>query len=399
MKRDKKLLLIIIPFLLILTGCWDKNELNELSIATGAAIDKAENGYMVSVQTVNSGEVTSQVNSAGTAPVMVRTKSGETLYSAIRELSTTNSKRLYGSHLQLLIISEEVAKEGIADILDYLSRDNDFRADFFIVIAKESKARDILKMQTISSKIPTNALTKALKVSEKVWGGTVTISFKELLNILTIPGRSPVIPMMDLEGDLAIGPTKANTESTTPPVTYHHLGSGVFHKDQLIGSLNKQEVKSFNYIRDEIKHAIEVLECSSGEMMAIEILHSKTKKHVINERNSPSIEINIKTEANVGEMNCSIDLTNPDELLKLEKLVEEKISQDLHHVIEKVQTDYQTDIFGFGEIIYRSHPAIWHELSPEWSEHFADLDVQINVTVTLSQIGSTKNSFKQDIKE
>ncbi len=123
------LLLIALLFLTLLAGCWDKKELNDLAIAVGLAIDKSEGGYKLSTQIVNPSEVSPQANSSGITPVTVRSKQGKTMYEAIRRLSLTNSRRIYTSHLRLLVISEEVAKEGITEVLDYLSRDKDFRAN------------------------------------------------------------------------------------------------------------------------------------------------------------------------------------------------------------------------------------------------------------------------------
>ena len=40
--------LILIPIILLLTGCWNYNELNNLAICTGIAIDKNENNYEIS---------------------------------------------------------------------------------------------------------------------------------------------------------------------------------------------------------------------------------------------------------------------------------------------------------------------------------------------------------------
>src|SRR5699024_7978709 len=159
---------IAFTFLSLLMGCWDKNELNKLAIATGLAVDKTDDGYQLSVQIVNPGEVSPQANASGTTPITVRSEQGETMYETIRRLSLTNSRRIYTSHLRLLVISEEAAKEGITEILDYLSRDKDFRADFFIVIAKQSKAKDILKIQTITETISANALYTLLETSGKI---------------------------------------------------------------------------------------------------------------------------------------------------------------------------------------------------------------------------------------
>lgn len=354
--------------LLLLSGCWDKSELNELAVATGIGIDKADDGYLVSVQTVNSSEVTSQLGTSGFMPVFVRSETSSTMYDAIRKLSLTNSKRPYGSHLQVLVISEEIAKEEIGNILDYFSRDNDLRA--------------------------------LLEIPEEISGLTSTINMKELLNILTLPGRSPIIPVFDLLGDISIGQSKANTENIDPPVTYNYLGSSVFNKDQLIGWINAEEVKAVNYLTDNIGQSIEDFTCSDGEDMSIEILNSKTKREVkLDQEGKPVIEVNIQSDANIGEFNCSMDLLNPNVITELENLLAKQKAQEIDEVIKKVQTEYKTDIFGFGEQIYRFQPKVWNDMNENWGEHFANLKVHVKVTINITQIGSIKNSIQLQIKE
>ncbi|MGO1528966.1 Ger(x)C family spore germination protein, partial [Senegalia sp. (in: firmicutes)] len=58
MKKKIILLLIIIISINLITGCWDKRELSELSIASAIGIDRVEDEYLVSVQIINPSEVT-----------------------------------------------------------------------------------------------------------------------------------------------------------------------------------------------------------------------------------------------------------------------------------------------------------------------------------------------------
>ena len=298
------------------------------------------------------------------------------------------------------MISEEVAKEGIGDILDYLSREKDLRDDFFIVIAKESKAEDILKIQTITERIPANALYNLLETSGKVWGETVSINLRELLKMLTTPGKSPVLSGIEVSGDLKEGETKANTETTDSPAGYNYLGLGVFKIDKLVGWLSEEEGKGYNYITDKIQNTVGHINCPSGGKMSIEVIRSKTKQRTkINQNSEPEIELDVRTEVNIGEVECSIDLENPNEISKLEKLMEDRITEVIKKTIDTVQTEYKTDIFGFGTTIYRSHPKLWNEIKENWEEQFANLSVQANVQVSVRQLGIIGNSFKQDMKE
>lgn len=58
-----KALAACIPLLLLpmlLSGCWERKELNELAFVLGLGLDKAEDGYKVSMQVVIPSSITSQ---------------------------------------------------------------------------------------------------------------------------------------------------------------------------------------------------------------------------------------------------------------------------------------------------------------------------------------------------
>ena len=57
MKRSTACLLLLLIASTLLTGCWNRRELNEIAIAVGLGLDTDGDGYLVSVQVVNPGEV------------------------------------------------------------------------------------------------------------------------------------------------------------------------------------------------------------------------------------------------------------------------------------------------------------------------------------------------------
>lgn len=60
-------LMLALQFTLVLSGCWERNELNEIAFVLGIGIDKAEKGYTVSMQVVIPSAITSQTNGGGEA--------------------------------------------------------------------------------------------------------------------------------------------------------------------------------------------------------------------------------------------------------------------------------------------------------------------------------------------
>ena len=76
----KRSLLWLTAMLLLLTGCWDQRELTDLSVVTGMAVDKGENGtYKLTVE-VQYSELNSKT-AGGNSPSFVYSLEGDRLKS------------------------------------------------------------------------------------------------------------------------------------------------------------------------------------------------------------------------------------------------------------------------------------------------------------------------------
>src|SRR5690606_3089106 len=117
MRKQIVLLLIAILFLSSLTGCWSRREVADLAIVVGLGIDKNEEGeYVVSVQVINPSETaTSTMGGGYTTAATTYSTSGKIVFEALRKLSKEAPRKLYLAHLRMIVIGEEVAKEGIYD--------------------------------------------------------------------------------------------------------------------------------------------------------------------------------------------------------------------------------------------------------------------------------------------
>lgn len=392
-----KKLLIIICMLLLTTGCWSKKDLNELAIVTAIGIDKMEDGYSVSIQVLNPSELAGNTSS-GRTEVVRFIKSGETVFEALRKLSTDTPRRIYLAHLREVVFGEELAREGIGKALDFISRDHEMRTDFYITVAKDSTAADILNIQTAIEKVPANKLFNALENSESVWAAAKTVKLDELINSIVSKGKEPVLTGIYHYGNAEVGSNIENVHNVSPETGLRIDYLAVFKKDKLIGWLNMDESKGFNYITDNIKNTVVTVEEEIGKI-TIETLRSKTKVKGKMEKGKPVIDIVITPEGNIGDVESSIDLTKPENIDKLEKKYSDNIKEKVQITIQKVQEDFQSDIFGFGEVIHRTDPNAWKRLEDNWDEYFTNLNVNVHVKADIRRLGTITDSFQKETEE
>ncbi|PIC87437.1 spore gernimation protein GerC [Sporosarcina sp. P20a] len=394
----KKCIFLLLILTLLLSGCWDKRELNELGITMALGIDKIENEYVVSAQVVVPSEVSMRA-STGRSAVTLFQATGDSVYEAFRKMTKISPRKMYPGHLQILVISEDLAKEGVAESLELLSRDWELRSDFYVVVAKDITASEVLNVTTAIESIPANKMFNALKVSEKNWAGTEGIILDELVTNLISDGKEAVLTGIQVFGNKETGSSKQNVESITPStrIQYDHLA--VFKGDQLVGWLNEEESRGYADITNAVKKTVTSISCPQKGEIAIDIFQYNSKIKGAMKKGEPEVDIKIQAEGNIGEVLCSIDIMKPETIDELEKIYEKEVKGIITRTIETVQNEYKSDIFGFGEAIHRSNPKEWNQMKEHWDEHFSDLTVNVQIDMKIRRTGTVNNSFLEKIKD
>ncbi|MBS4210004.1 Ger(x)C family spore germination protein [Bacillus sp. FJAT-50079] len=391
---------ILILFLCtpLLSSCWSNQELNDISVVAGIGIDKKDNVYHLSAQIVNPNEVsTKEGTSSGLSPVFLTEATGSTIYEALRKISLGNSRKAYISHLRVLVISEDFAKEGLSDELDFMYRDYSLRTDFLVIIAKNVSAKDTLKVLMSLEKVPAEKLFQSLIMSEKMLSSTKAVTIDEFMEHMVNEGNNPVLSGIELLGNPELGNKRQNSEAIESPTKLKYAGLAVFNGGKLVGWLDDKESIGYNYITNHVKRTIENIPCPNEDKeFALDVIRTSTRiQATVDKIGTPHIKVKPRLEVNIGEFSCSFDLTEPETITKLEKLAEQTLKNSLHLTVKKVQEEYNSDIFGFGQALYRSEPQTWKKLKEDWPNHFANLDVDITPKVNIRQLGLIKKPISK----
>lgn len=388
--------LLALAFLLPLTGCWDRRELNELAISLALGIDKIDDRYQVTVQVVQPGEVATQKGGGGqTTPVTVYRTDGVTLFEAVRKMTRFSPRKIYAAHLRVAVFGEAIAREGIGYALDLLSRDYEFRTDFFLLVAKESTAEQTLNVLTPLEKIPANKIFNSIQTAAKVWAPVLIVTLDKFVTDIEGDGKNPVLSGIKVIGDPEKGKTKDNVNRLQPSARLRNFGIAAFRKDKLVGWLNVTESKGYNYITNNVKSTVGHIPCPDGGHIALEVINSKAKLKSGIKNGRPRLAVELFVEENVGEVQCRIDLTRSESIRELEQQAEQTLTGILESAINVAQKKFRSDIFGFGAAVHRSDPASWKSMKADWDSRFAEADVDVIVRAKIKRTGTIGNSYKE----
>ncbi|MFD0677287.1 MULTISPECIES: Ger(x)C family spore germination protein [unclassified Paenibacillus] len=397
MSRKKTAVFLICLLCLTLTGCWNRREMNELAIASAIGLDRKDNKYVITVQIINSGAETRKGGwgggGSGAPPFTTYQATGDTVFETLRKLTSQTPRKIYLSHIRIVVLSEALAKHGVTESLDLMARDHEFRSDFYLMIAKENKVEDVLNVISDIENIPAIKMFSALRASEKVWGSTKTVTINDFLSGIESSTKGNVMVGVVMKNHKSVGRSSA----TTPSEQLQYDGLAVFKKDKLVGWMNEEESIGYNFTQGDIKSTIINVPCKQNKL-AIEVSRTQTQMKVKVKKGKPQAQIHLFIEGNIGEVNCSIDISKNEAINKLQMEVEKKVKQMIERSLKKSQHKLHSDIFGIGRALYRSAPKEWEQLKATWDDDFPNVPVEITVDARLRAAGALSKSFMQSSK-
>ncbi|WP_423479087.1 Ger(x)C family spore germination protein [Priestia megaterium] len=405
MKRKGAFLLLLMTMVVLLSSCWSKKELTDLAIVSAVGIDKTKDGYHLTFQIINPGNVAGGIQGGGggslSPPITIYSASGDNLVEASRRASGTISRRLYYAHANLVVIDEKLAREdGIIPLIDAFDRDPEFRNTSTIVIANHSTAADLVKTLTPVDKIPANKVLKTLEFTQRKWGETVKLTLQEVMKGLQSPGEETIVAGFRLVGNHQKAQKLENLQESAPESTLRASGIAVLRKGKLIDWLYGGAARGTVWILDEIQGTdINIDWAGKKEAIAYQTVRQKTSVSAQVKNGEPRISIHTRVEGDIGEMEVPVNITNPKVIRKIELSLRKEIKKELEKAIKHAQKE-KADIFGFGEVIHRSRPNEWKKIKPRWSDvYFPKLNVDVTVEAYVRRSGLRNKSYLSGVKE
>jgi spore germination protein KC len=402
MKKVKGMLLLaMLCAILPLSGCWDAEELNRRAVVSGIGIDLSpdKKDYLVSFQVIIADEISGK-SGRGATPTMVYSARGRSIIEAIRKASLLVPRLMSTAHVRIVVMSEELARQGISDILDFLDRDSDIRLTARIYVAKNGvQAHDILAGLSAMGKISAYTLAQKTEMTSQEFGANYPVEVDDLIRDILVPNSGPIINGVEILGSVEEVRKKSNLEKTDNLGIVRMSNMALFKGDRLKGWLNEEESLGLIWIKGILdKTSIVITPDDLGEL-SLDVRRSKTSTQVVlKDQEPPVVVVKVTAQLSVREMNSTIDLRDPEALNELEVYVNEEILKRMKSAVKKAQS-LNCDIFGFGQTLERQHPKAWKHLKGKWPDLFPQLEVEYHVDSIIRNSQMRDRSFKYDMKK
>ncbi|WP_026564883.1 Ger(x)C family spore germination protein [Bacillus sp. UNC41MFS5] len=372
------LVLLLLSVSFLLTGCWDRREVNDTALVLGAAIDK-EKGKNIRLtlqilipRAVSSGQQGGGGGGGG-PQVLVRSAIGENMADAASKLQTKFPRKIFWGHCKSYIIGEKIAKAGgVHEQIDFLLRHPEPRERAYLYVSV-GKAANILELQPPLELYVGDALRK---LAEKGIGASITV--KDFEQMLTGDTGAALLPLIK-----KLPPLTGNKQETIANI----IGTAIFKKDKMVGQIDISVTRGLLWLRNEVEVTAVTVKPKKGESISLDPIREKTKLIPTIKNGKWKILAKVKSEGTIVQNGSHLDIMSPIITKRVEKELEKDIKQRLNLSLKQVKKEMNIDAFGFGDAFHRKYPKEWEKVKDHWDKILPQVDVKIAIKTRIRRPG------------
>lgn len=320
---------------------------------------------------------------------------------ATRYLEGKVSRHIYWGHTVILVLGEQLAKEGIRKAINFFSRAPHSRETIWVIVAR-GQARDILNSHSLLENTSAQAAGRMIGA-----GVGVPVMLKDLSMMLANKGVNPVLPRMELTpSGTPQGPVMyeniPEAQNAQQPSTKIHAeitltGTAVFDDERLVGWLDYHQTRGLLWLKDKITVG-EITVPSPSEpdkKISIDITRGSTRVEPFYDGQNIWFDVQMNLDGALLEQQSTEELTDEPIFTAIENSTARAIEANARSVIELAKYDYGVDVFGFGQAFHRKYKEAWPALKDEWNEAFISADINLKVEAHIRRTGLTTNRLSK----
>lgn len=392
-----------------------------LAIVGSIGIDTRDEGRpLVSLEIINPDALALGVGRGGSTSKVaswVILEEGPTMTGILTSIERRAPRNIFTGQIDTVVFGQNLARSGIRRWLDIFNRQAQFRRSVLLHICDTGSG---LLQRSFIEDIASLTLG-GLATSAIATGQATTVTVNEFLLKLSEPGIEPIA--MHTAGrktrDLILKRQGESLFKTSPAVEREQplesqktipgllppespvldpfresghaewvpdsltlvLGVAVCREDRLVGFVDGLDARGYLWAVDRVKQTVvEVPDpVTPSAHLAFKLLTSQGKIHAHIRGNIIKGKIEVRPVLVIAEMPDNNTLRIPGMVQCLESELDRILEAEIRESLRKIQ-QMQSDIYGFGQLVFRQNPSLWTTLEPRWNtDIFPKMEVDVSV--------------------
>ncbi|MBM7655331.1 Ger(x)C family spore germination protein [Neobacillus cucumis] len=370
-----RLSLPCIVSIFLLTGCWDRSEINDIAFVVATGVDKGEkNQFLFSLQVPlpssmgGAGSSGGGGGTSGEGPYLVAQGTGGNERQAMEEIQTKLSRRVYLGHRRVHIIGESLAEAGIKKTLNAVFTQPRSRISTFLLISK-GDAVNLLKTQPRMEQYSGEGMREMSKNS-------LNMTVRSALQDLYREGKDMIIPMINTAGT-------TKTDKTKKEVQMQRFA--VFKDDKLVFSTNKNESAGVLWLFEKMLKKSASFPVAKNEEISVQIFENQTKPKLKIVDGKPTFLLTVKTVGVLFENEPNYRIEDPQTYRLVISKMEGQIKKEIEAILNHAHSQ-GVDVFGFGWYLFKYKHQEWNQnWKNDWRTILPNLKVTIKVDADIQR--------------
>ncbi|MDF2723164.1 MAG: Ger(x)C family spore germination protein [Paenibacillus sp.] len=361
--------------LLLLAGCWDIKNIQDINYVTCVGLDYTDNGYKVYVQLLDFSTVakTESGKPNRSSPVWVGSGEGETLIVAFNDLYRTSQLRLFYGQINSVVMSERLIEHGLADVWEMLNRYYELRYTPW-VFGTRDPLDQLLDVTPFFNLSPLISLLHQPLESYGQQSYIAPITVREFVTDFREPGSVTLLPSISM--------TTHNWKSDRKPQPLLDLnGIFVFQQETYKRWFDRSSLIGLRWMDSHTYRSPLLIRNDKGPIAVVSLENPKVDvtPHIAN--GTVTFDIEVKLAGYLSEKLQPISET------ELKRQVELRVEEEIRQTYLEGRRS-NIDMYRLEHALYLKHVRQWKQLKAQDEIHLTPESLQaVKVSVKLNHSG------------
>ncbi|WP_339167545.1 Ger(x)C family spore germination protein [Paenibacillus sp. FSL R5-0341] len=379
--RKIRAVLMLLLCTLFIAGCWDRKEINDVAFVIGIAVDKEGENYRSSLQIAlpgqsgASGSTGGGGGTSGDKSWFMLSNTAKTLRGTSLEGQKALSRKIYYAHRRTILIGEDLARDGVASMLDLFTRYPLNRFSALPVVTK-GEAYAVMDTDAPIEKFPSEMVRELCLLNMRN-----PRSLKTFIDAILSDGVDPFLPVASKVDNV---PKDWKDVKTNIKLD----GLAVFKKDKLVGMIDKAPADALILAMGEANAPEIMVKSPRGEGdIFIKLNENNSSLHPTVKDDKVTVTVQLYAKGVVVDNESNYGDLREEEILKLNDAIHKKIKEDIVEGVRLIQQKYHADILGIGRSIHQHLPKEWDKMKDRWDDIYPDVEVNVIPHVIIENVG------------
>lgn len=410
MRKLVCIILLLIFTVSSLTACWDAKEIEQWAYVYTIGVDKGVDNvlrFTFQIPSMKQGTGAGSGSGGMGEPGKGRENysisiDAPTFSAGVNMVESSLSRTLSYMHTKYLVISEDLAREGVERFINGMIRSWQIRRIMYIIIVKGEASKFVEEFTPVLTSGTSKSQTGFMDMHRDT-GFFIDTNYQSFLGNMKTTYRMPVAQIAALN-DFSNYRTKGN-----PPKEFksegdyyagelprsggnkfEFFGTALFDGDKMVSELNGDESRALLMIRGEFYSGSIAMPDPRDKELRITVDTTTKKKPDIKvefREGKPVINVKIFLEADIQNLQSPTEYESAELKPVLEDAYKVYIKGIIDKTIDKCK-ELNVDVFGFGEKAVEHFLTIqeWEEYN--WLSHFKDAKIYTEVEFTIRRTGT-----------